>query len=161
MLKIFIVISGYAINGFSSYLSFKVNKIIKKDDTSCLIVKRLRNSQQKNKKAMVQIEGCRGRSVFILQSVDSFSGLRLLENRREITASILPNYTPITSKNYGRHERSPKKQVVLKEKLWVLGLKLSSLLCVRAFILLYFHLHNTFSTNFYNCSKSLVLALYL
>ncbi len=60
MLKIFIVISGYAINGFSSYLSFKVNKIIKKDDTSYLIVKRLRNSQQKNKKAIVQIEGIPG-----------------------------------------------------------------------------------------------------
>ncbi len=46
MLNIFfIVISGYAINIFSSYLSFKGNKMIIKNDTFELIVKPLRRSQ--------------------------------------------------------------------------------------------------------------------
>ena len=48
MLNIFfIVISGYAINVFSSHLSFKGNKIIIKNDTLELIIKPLQDSRQK------------------------------------------------------------------------------------------------------------------
>ncbi len=61
MLNIFfIVISGYAINVFSSYLSFKGNKIIIKNDTFELTVKPLRKSQQKIKKPWFKSKDAEG-----------------------------------------------------------------------------------------------------
>ncbi len=93
---------------------------------------------------MVQIEGCRGRSVFILQSVDSFSGLRLLENRRKITDSILPDYTLITSQNYGRYEQRLNKTGCFKRKIMGFYLVLSSVLCC----MLVFILHSQSITYF-------------
>ncbi len=78
---------------------------------------------------MVQIVGCRVYVVFILQSVYSFSGLRLLKNRRKRTASVLPNCTLITSQNYGRHEQRLNKTGYFKRKIMGFYLVLSSVLC--------------------------------